>query len=243
MSGPPLGFEDDLLWDITLVHHTCDLQRTDVLLRASHVLGDGQRFVTNLQAVMQPGTKVTEQQQQQQRAGRQERLPVAKMPPGALGAQGKQQEEQGCSKLAAEAGAPAAEGDVHDLIKAVPSGGSAAEALASSQQQQQQQQQGTSSTVRQRKGSQVCSSAPASCTQQQGPPDQMAQPRGQKKSSSRGRAQHRLAQLVSLVVAWLLVVARWARTYARCSSVCCCWWGSTCPSVCLAHLLATRTSQ
>jgi hypothetical protein len=37
-----------------------------------------------------------------------------------------------------------------------------------------------------------------------------------------GRAAHRLAQLVSVMVSWLLVVARWAARHARRLRTCLC---------------------
>ena len=52
MSGPPLGEGGYPPWDIHLIHYECSPQRTDLLLRASHVIGDGQLFMRLIKAVL-----------------------------------------------------------------------------------------------------------------------------------------------------------------------------------------------
>lgn len=41
-------------WDVLCIHYTCDPQRTDVLMRASHIIGDGQLFMKLIKQIMEP---------------------------------------------------------------------------------------------------------------------------------------------------------------------------------------------
>ncbi|GBF88074.1 hypothetical protein Rsub_00786 [Raphidocelis subcapitata] len=53
MSGPPLSEEARPPWDCSVVHFASDPGHTDVLLRCSHIIGDGQLFMQLLKDVME----------------------------------------------------------------------------------------------------------------------------------------------------------------------------------------------
>jgi hypothetical protein len=52
MSGPLLSDGDLPPWDCTVIHFSSDWNHTDVLLRCSHMIGDGQLFMQLLKDVM-----------------------------------------------------------------------------------------------------------------------------------------------------------------------------------------------
>jgi hypothetical protein len=52
MSGPLLSEGDLPPWDCTVIHFSSDWDHTDVLLRCSHMIGDGQLFMQLLKDVM-----------------------------------------------------------------------------------------------------------------------------------------------------------------------------------------------
>jgi hypothetical protein len=54
MSEEPLGTRGLPPWDVFCIHYTCDPQRTDVLMRASHIIGDGQLFMKLIKQIMEP---------------------------------------------------------------------------------------------------------------------------------------------------------------------------------------------
>lgn len=54
MSEEPLGSHGLPPWDVLCIHYACDPQRTDVLMRASHIIGDGQLFMKLIKQIMQP---------------------------------------------------------------------------------------------------------------------------------------------------------------------------------------------
>jgi hypothetical protein len=54
MSDEPLGCQVLPPWDVLCIHYACDPQRTDVLMRASHIIGDGQLFMKLIKQIMEP---------------------------------------------------------------------------------------------------------------------------------------------------------------------------------------------
>lgn len=54
MSVEPLGTHGLPPWDVVCIHYTCDPNRTDVLMRASHIIGDGQLFMKLIKQIMEP---------------------------------------------------------------------------------------------------------------------------------------------------------------------------------------------
>lgn len=54
MSDEPLGSQGLPPWDVLCIHYSCDPQRTDVLMRASHIIGDGQLFMKLIKQIMEP---------------------------------------------------------------------------------------------------------------------------------------------------------------------------------------------
>lgn len=54
MSEEPLGTHGLPPWDVLCIHYACDPQRTDVLMRASHIIGDGQLFMKLIKQIMEP---------------------------------------------------------------------------------------------------------------------------------------------------------------------------------------------
>jgi hypothetical protein len=54
MSEQPLGTNGLPPWDVFCIHYSSDPNRTDVLLRASHVIGDGQLFMKLIKQIMEP---------------------------------------------------------------------------------------------------------------------------------------------------------------------------------------------
>jgi len=54
MSKDPLGSHGLPPWDVLCIHYTCDPNRTDVLMRASHIIGDGQLFMKLIKQIMEP---------------------------------------------------------------------------------------------------------------------------------------------------------------------------------------------
>lgn len=54
MSDEPLGSHGLPPWDVLCIHYSCDPQRTDVLMRASHIIGDGQLFMKLIKQIMEP---------------------------------------------------------------------------------------------------------------------------------------------------------------------------------------------
>jgi hypothetical protein len=54
MSEEPLGTNGLPPWDVFCIHYTSDPNRTDVLLRSSHVIGDGQLFMKLIKQIMEP---------------------------------------------------------------------------------------------------------------------------------------------------------------------------------------------
>jgi hypothetical protein len=53
MSSAPLSEGALPPWDCSVVHFASDLQHTDVLLRCSHMIGDGQLFMQLLRGVLE----------------------------------------------------------------------------------------------------------------------------------------------------------------------------------------------
>lgn len=54
MSKEPLGTHGLPPWDVLCIHYTFDANRTDVLMRASHIIGDGQLFMKLIKQIMEP---------------------------------------------------------------------------------------------------------------------------------------------------------------------------------------------
>lgn len=54
MTHVPLGMDGFPPWDVWCIHYTCNPHRTDVLMRASHIIGDGQLFMKIIKQIMDP---------------------------------------------------------------------------------------------------------------------------------------------------------------------------------------------
>lgn len=54
MTHVPLGMDGFPPWDVWCIHYTCNPNRTDVLMRASHIIGDGQLFMKIIKQIMEP---------------------------------------------------------------------------------------------------------------------------------------------------------------------------------------------
>jgi hypothetical protein len=54
MTSHPLGADGLPPWDVICIHYTCNPARTDVLMRASHIIGDGQLFMKLIKQIMDP---------------------------------------------------------------------------------------------------------------------------------------------------------------------------------------------
>lgn len=54
MTSEPLGTDGLPPWDVLCIHYTCNPARTDVLMRASHIIGDGQLFMKLIKQIMDP---------------------------------------------------------------------------------------------------------------------------------------------------------------------------------------------
>ncbi|KAF6252006.1 hypothetical protein COO60DRAFT_1644430 [Scenedesmus sp. NREL 46B-D3] len=54
MTSQPLGADGLPPWDVVCIHYKCNPERTDVLMRASHIIGDGQLFMKLIKQIMDP---------------------------------------------------------------------------------------------------------------------------------------------------------------------------------------------
>eukprot|EP00878_Enallax_costatus_P007875 GHUV01008240.1.p1 GENE.GHUV01008240.1~~GHUV01008240.1.p1 ORF type:complete len:591 (+),score=176.96 GHUV01008240.1:225-1997(+) len=54
MTHVPLGMDGLPPWDVWCIHYTSNPHRTDVLMRASHIIGDGQLFMKIIKQIMEP---------------------------------------------------------------------------------------------------------------------------------------------------------------------------------------------